>query len=188
MPASSSSQTNFLNQTTTIIGQAFDYFTSESPEAKRSAQKNSDDCWYPASCQALANITPILVTSPIEYTKLKATADAAEVVSAIFREYADQELPQIYQAMNGSGGYNATTAQLLANDAIARAMAKASKEVLDNVQRYGNIRQGDVQALAQLYSSTKSSYSIPSSSGSSGGSGGDLFGGLGGIIGSVFGF
>lgn len=189
MPASNSSQTNFLNQVGGVIGDLVDYVTGEDKSKLVYREKNSDDCWYPPSCQALATITPILVTSPSEYTKTRATADAAQVVSAIFAEYSDQELPQIYQAMNGSGGYNATTAQLLANDAIARAMAKAAKETLDNVQRYGNIRQGDVQALAQLYSATKGSYSVGNlSNGQQGGSAGGLLQSVGGIIGSVFGF
>lgn len=189
MPASNTSQTNFLNQVGGVIGDLVDYVTGEDKSKLVYREKNSDDCWYPPSCQALSTITPILVTSPTEYSRITAKADAMEVVSAIFAEYRDQEIPQIYQAMNGSGGYNSTTAQLLVNDAYSRVSAKAAKEVLDNVSKYGNVRQGDVQALAQLYSATKGSYSVGNlSNGQSGGSAGGLLNSVGGIIGSVFGF
>jgi hypothetical protein len=180
------SASSYLSQQGDSIGQLIDYFTGEDKSKFVYREKNSDDCWYPPSCQALSTITPILVTSAIEYTGAKAKADAAEVVSSIFFEYSNQDLPQIYQAMNGSGGYNSVTAQMLANDAFAKANQKAAKEVLDNIQRYGNVRQGDTQALAQLYSATKGSYQIGSLGGQSGGSSGGSFGIIGDIIGGLF--
>ena len=188
MPASSGAIDSFLNQYGSAIGRTVDYFTGEDKSKYVYREKNSDDCWYPPTCSALATLTPILITSPTEYNKSLAISDAQGVVASIFQEYRDTDLPQIYQAMNGSGGYNSTSAQLLANDAYARAVTKSAKEVLDNVSKYGNIRQGDVQALAQLYSSTKGSYTVGSiGGGASGGSAGGIFGSIAGIVGGIFG-
>jgi hypothetical protein len=188
MPASTSALDDFLDQYGDALGNIVDYITGGNVSKFVYRQKNSDDCWYPPTCQALATLTPILITTPAEYNKALGISDAHDLVDSIFTEYKDADLPQIYQAMNGSGGYNATTAQLLANDAYARATAKAAKEVLDNVAKYANIRQGDVQALSQLYSATKGSYSVGSIGGGGGGGLGGLLGSIVGIIGGIFDF
>jgi hypothetical protein len=187
MPASTSSSDNFLDIYGNAIGTVVDYFTGGDRSRFAYREKNSDDCWYPPTCQALTTITPILITTPTEYNKALGISDAHDLVDSIFAEYRDTDLPQIYQSMNGSGGYNSTTAQLLANDAYARATAKAAKETLDNVAKYANIRQGDVQALSQLYAATKGSYSAGSLNGGSGSGFGGVLGAIGGIIGGIFG-
>lgn len=194
MSASDTSQSAFLSSAASFlgtqgdaIGEIVDYLTGEDKSKFVFREKNTDDCWYGPTCDAIGALTPILVTTASEYTRTRALTDADAVVRAIFSEYKDQELPPIYQAMNSSGGYNSPVAQLLANDAFARVVAKTTKEKLDNVQRYSNVRQGDVQSLAQIYASTRGSYTIGSlGAGNAGGTAGGSMGGLFDIIGNIF--
>jgi hypothetical protein len=191
MDVSSGAIESFLDKYGGAIGNLVDHITGEDKSKYIYREKNSDECWYPPTCQALTTLTPILVTTPTEYNKTLGISDARDLVDSTFRDYRETDLPQIYQAMNGSGGYNSTTAQLLANDAYARASAKAAKDTLDNVSKYANIRQGDIQALSQLYSATRGSYTVNSIGGSGAGSMGGILGGLlgpvAGVIGGIFG-
>lgn len=178
---------NFLSTQGDAITNVVDYLTGEGTDRFTYSRKNSEACWYDPTCSALSTLTPILIASPGQHTRALAISDSNSLVSSLFFEYRSSDLPNIYQAMNGSGGYNSTTAALLANDAFARTTAKAAKEVLDNVQRYGNIRQGDVQALAQIYASTKGSYTVGSlAGGNAGGSAGGTMGSIFDIIGNIF--
>ena len=86
-----------------------------------------------------------------KYSKENAITDAQDVVANIFRDYRNTDLPKIYSAQNTSGGYNSTTAQLLANDAFGAATAKSADAVLKNIVDYRKLNQGDLSSFADLF-------------------------------------
>lgn len=184
--ALANSQKSLLDSITPRIGDLINFATDNDTNRFVFREKNSDDCWYPAACSAITSIQPILLTSIGEHGKAIARADAADLVNNLFIEFADEELPKIYQAQNGSGGYNAITAQLLADDAYARTVNKAAALILDNISKYATIRQGDSQAIAQLFATTRGSYSVGAVGQNSTQTNGDAFGDIIGILGSVF--
>lgn len=94
-----------------------------------------------------------LAQSSQEYGKQAAIADSRGLVSSIFREYQNEALPQIMQMEAGSGGYNSSTGQLLANDAFAGAVSKSQAAVLDTINKYRAIEQNDFATLAKLVGS-----------------------------------
>ena len=85
-----------------------------------------------------------------QFSKPNAIMDAQGAIASIFRDYQNTALPEIYQAQNSSGGYNASTGQLLANDAFASANAKGAAVMLDTIQKYRTLQQNDWGALANL--------------------------------------
>lgn len=85
-----------------------------------------------------------------QFSKPNAIMDAQGAIASIFRDYQNTALPEIYQAQNSSGGYNASTGQLLANDAFAAANAKGAAVMLDTIQKYRALQQNDWGALANL--------------------------------------
>lgn len=73
------------------------------------------------------------------FTKADATADVAGAVQSVYKQFKEQELPQIFAAMGQAGAYNSTNAQLLANDALAEAIGKASTLTVQTVKDYAGI-------------------------------------------------
>ena len=59
-------------------------------------------------------------------------------------------MPQIHQAELGSGGYNSTTGQLLANDAFAATNTKAAATLLDTIIKYRGLEQQDYNMMSAL--------------------------------------
>lgn len=88
------------------------------------------------------------------YGKQAAMTDVQGAIRSLFDEYSKTSLPQIYQAELGSGGYNSTTGQLLANDAFATTNTKAAALLLDTIQKYRGIEQKDYEVMASLVKGT----------------------------------
>lgn len=93
-----------------------------------------------------------LAQSATQYGKQAAIADTQGVVRSIFNDFQNTALPAIYQSEIGSGGYNATTGQLLANDAFASTTNKAAATILDTIMKYRQTEQNDFFNLARLVS------------------------------------
>ena len=74
-----------------------------------------------------------------EFSKDNASTDITASYDGIFREYREAELPVIYGKLCSTGMYNSTAAQMLANDAYARAIDKA-----------GQAKHGAIKDYAQL--------------------------------------
>lgn len=91
-----------------------------------------------------------LSTSQSEYSKQQAIADSQSIVAGLFNTYRNTDLPQIYSAESSSGGYNNTTSQLLANDAYASTLTKASGLILDTIQKYRGLQQQDYNVMSAL--------------------------------------
>lgn len=75
------------------------------------------------------------------YSKADAITDVAGTVQAIFKQYKEQDVPQIFAAMGQAGAYNSTNAQLIANDALAEAIGKASTATFGAIKDYAGISQ-----------------------------------------------
>ena len=123
-----------------------------------------------------------------QFSKPNAIMDAQGAIASIFRDYQNTALPEIYQAQNSSGGYNASTGQLLANDAFAAANAKGAAVMLDTIQKYRTLQQNDWGALANLIRAIPGSGSSTSGPGNAQAAGqwADLGGNaIGAIIGTI---
>ena len=91
-----------------------------------------------------------LAESKALYGKGAAFADAQGAIRSIFDEYSKTTLPQIYQGELGSGGYNSTTSQLMANDAFAATNTKAAATLLDTIIKYRGLEQQDFNIMSAL--------------------------------------
>lgn len=130
----------------------------------------------------------ILSQSAGQYGKANAIADVQGAIRGVFDQYQKTALPEIYQGEMSSGGYNATTGQLLANDAFAQTTNKAAALMLDTIQKYRTSQQNDYNTLAGLVRSVPG---VPGQSGGSGSSGGGILSGLiskgiGAVAGAIF--
>lgn len=115
-------------------------------------------------------LADILSQTTSQYSKGSAIADSQGAVAEIFNQFKNSALPEIYQAQAGSGGYNSSTGQLLANDAFASANTKAASLVLDTINKYRGIQQQDYAGLANL---GKAVPSAPGRAPKGGGGGGE---------------
>lgn len=145
-----------------------------------------------------------------DFSKQAAQRDAMGLVNDIFNQYRNTALPTIYNAQTGSGAYNSTGAQMLANDAYGTTVNKAAQTVNKNVLDYTQAYQNQMTPLVQMLGIDKGSRTFgvdtrgqaaaamqaaqtgsgATSSGLStiGGAIGTTFGGpIGGIIGSAAG-
>ena len=102
-----------------------------------------------------------LAQSNALYGKQAAMTDAQGAIRSIFDEYSKTSLPTIYQAELGSGGYNSTTGQLMANDAFASANTKAASVLLDTIMKYRGIEQKDYEVMASLVKGTPPAVTNP---------------------------
>lgn len=80
-----------------------------------------------------------------QYSRENAIADAQGVVQNIFREFSEKALPEIYSAERGTGAYNATATQFLANDAFGEAVSRSAQVVQKNIIDYAQLGQNDSQ-------------------------------------------
>lgn len=132
-----------------------------------------------ASKQQLDDLVKLLqgnVAAPnTEFNKSSAIGDVAGVVQNLFRQFKDQTLPQIFTQQAGTGGYNSTSAQFLANDAFAETTSKAAAVTMDTIGKYEDLSrnrlsvnlEGMINALnleAQATESQKSTESFNSTS------------------------
>lgn len=95
-------------------------------------------------------LATILSGTADQYGKSAAISDSMGAIANLFTQYQNTALPQIYQSEAGSGGYNSTTGQLLANDAFASAINKAAELQLNTIQKYRGLQQADYQTFANL--------------------------------------
>lgn len=74
-----------------------------------------------------------------EFSKDNASSDITASYDGIFREYRESELPVIYGKLCSTGMYNSTAAQMLANDAYARAVDKAGQAKHAAIKDYAQL-------------------------------------------------
>lgn len=79
------------------------------------------------------------------FTREQAIADSQDTIQAIFRQFSEQALPQIYQAQGQAGAYNSTSGQFLANDAFGESVARSAEVVSQNIARYAQLGQQERQ-------------------------------------------
>lgn len=135
-----------------------------------------------------------------EYTRENAIADAQGTVNAIFRQFSEQALPEIFQAQGNTGAYNTSAGQMLANDAYGQAVASSAQVVMDNIATYAGLGQQErqtqlsallnafgvqVQAGEQQTTETDQTSTTDMESTTSGRQSGSSFGGS---LGASFGF
>lgn len=94
------------------------------------------------------------------FSKGAAQQDATGMVQQIFDQYQKTALPAIYNAQTGSGAYNSTGGQLLANDAYAQTVNKAASTVNQNVLNYAQAYQQQMSPLVQLLGIDKGSTKV----------------------------
>lgn len=116
-------------------------------------------------------------TADTATARQNAIQDVQGSIEQIFTQMRESSLPQIMSAQTKTGGYNSSTAQLMANDAFSRAVAQGAALTTDAISRYettalnkaGIAMQGLQSSLsallqAQQTSQTDSSFSTRSKS------------------------
>ena len=99
---------------------------------------------------ALVALMQDSTTNRAQFSKDAASKDSEASVAALFRDFKNTALPKIYGAQTGSGGYNSTGAQLLANDAYGSAVAKAAELKLKTISEYERNKNMQLEQLAKL--------------------------------------
>ena len=74
-----------------------------------------------------------------EFSKENAASDIKSSYDGIFREFRESELPVLYGKLCSTGMYNSSAAQMLANDAYARAVDKAGQAQHTAVKDYAQL-------------------------------------------------
>ena len=152
---------NFTDKTgmafVAALGLIIAYFLKYEPEDYVISRRNSEECWYPPTCNIMTNLVPTLALRDAEYNKANAILDADDTVKGLFARFKQDVLPTIYQPLCQANGYNATTTQLLANDAYNKTVQDSAKVILDNIKMYSTIRQGDLQIMGMLIGAIKDS-------------------------------
>lgn len=69
---------------------------------------------------------------------LLARTQTRGAIDALFRDYRESSLPQIFSGMTGAGAFNDTSSQLLANDAYGRAVSSAAELELGVANTFTN--------------------------------------------------
>jgi hypothetical protein len=98
--------------------------------------------------QVLERILPGMDSG--QYSPDAAVKDSQGLVDQIMQSYRESTLPNIYQAERSGGGYNSTTAQLLANDAMAKASAQGAAQVSSTKEKYAQITNQQQQQLVNV--------------------------------------
>lgn len=81
------------------------------------------------------------------FTKADAVNDVAKTIEGIFRQYKEVDLPQIAAVAGQSGAYGSTNTAMLANDAFAESIAKASALTLSTIKDYAGISTANEAAF-----------------------------------------
>lgn len=136
------------------------WFMQREPEDYTYAIRNTEDCWYAPTCAIMTDLVPRLALTNELYSKDTAAADSAASTQAIFDEFKDTALAKVYFPQCIANGYNATTAQLLANAAYAKTVSEANKNKLDWTTRYAGIRVQDLNVMSQLIQAIKNSKTV----------------------------
>lgn len=74
----------------------------------------------------------------IRDSSLLARTQTRGAVDALFRDYRESSLPQIFSGMTGAGAFNDTSSQLLANDAYGRTVSSAAELELGVANTFTN--------------------------------------------------
>lgn len=127
----------------------------------------------------------ILSQTASQFGKANAIADSQGAIQNIFDEFSKTALPSIYQSEVGSGGYNGTTSQLMANDAFAQTTNKAAALMMDTIMKYRTSQQNDYNTFGGLGRSVPNAPAQPSAA--KGGGGGGLGSLIGPALGAIFG-
>lgn len=69
---------------------------------------------------------------------LLARTQTRGAVDALFRDYRESSLPQIFSGMTGAGAFNDTSSQLMANDAYGRTVSSAAELELGVANTFTN--------------------------------------------------
>lgn len=118
-----------------------------------------------------------------EFSKQSAIADTQGLMQALFTQFQNEALPNIFQMENASGGYNSTTGQLLANDAFSSTVAKGAAAQLEAIQNYRKLQQGDFSTLANLVGSISGTNAMRGDNSAQAGMLGDVTGSvIGGLV------
>lgn len=84
----------------------------------------------------------------------QAMTDTQGAVSDLFKQFKDTALPNILSAQQRTGGYGATTAQMLSDDAFARTVSSAAGLQLNAINQYETMALNkSQQALSGLSTS-----------------------------------
>lgn len=83
-----------------------------------------------------------------EFSKSTAFSDADLLMTQLFTEHRESDLPKIYNRDCQAGLYNSTSSQLMANDAYARKVAETARLKIDTAKAYADIETGRAQPLA----------------------------------------
>ncbi len=87
----------------------------------------------------------------------QAIADSTGAIENLFNEFKNSALPDIMSTQQKSGGYGATTTQLIANDAFSNVVAKGAALRLQAIGEYENRALAKSQtALSGLSTSLQS--------------------------------
>lgn len=90
-----------------------------------------------------------------DFSKDAAFSDTDALVQQLMKTFQENALPSIYQQQSNTGGYNSTTGKLLANDAMARAIAQASAAKVDNAAKYAAIQNQQASTAIQAASAAQ---------------------------------
>lgn len=105
--------------------------------------------------------------SNTDYSRENAIKDIQGSIAEIFNQYKIKDLPEIFSSMVGSGGYNSTSHQLLANEAFANATAKGAALQNQAILNYANARQAQLSPLVSLLNADRENFGFDMSSESS---------------------
>lgn len=94
---------------------------------------------------------PLLgVINDSSYSRGNAIADSQGFIAQIFKDFEKSSLPKIYSNARGTGIYNDTSSQLLANDAYSSAVAKGQAQLVQNILAYAGARNQQLNPVMQL--------------------------------------
>ena len=143
MGSTKGSSTGTLNSTSTQQGTSSTSGTGEST-TQQSSMDAASKALLDAFTQQMAGKQG---TGGTGYSKADAVKDVAGTIEGVFRQYREQELPQIVGQMGIAGAYNSTGAQFLANDAFAEATARAADTTMKAITDYAGITRENEQAF-----------------------------------------
>lgn len=143
MSSTKGSSTSTINSTSTQQGTSTSSGTGDT-QTQQTSMDAASKALLDAFTQQMASAQG---TGGKGYSKADAVTDVAGTISSIFRQFKEQDLPQIMGQMGLAGAYNSTGAQFLANDAFAEATAKSADTTLQALKDYAGITRENEQAF-----------------------------------------
>ena len=160
LSSTKSSSVGTMSSTATQEGKS----TAEATGTSTAVQTSMDEASKRILDSLTQQLSGIVGTKADTYSKASAISDAQGIVEGMFKQYREQDLPNIVATMGASGAYNSTGAQTLANSAFADTIAKAATAVTQNIANYAGIEReneqmfmtGLLQSLGLQQEATKS--------------------------------